>query len=542
MSIEILNISHETMGSNLLVYPMLRQLRVAEIIDSHCPSEAEIPVGTVAETIILSRFASQRVPMYKLQEFCQESGIGTVYSIDTSKINDDRSGRCLDAMSGSLLEMKVALIVGAIKTFDISVDEIHTDITNILFEGSYEGIEEGQLQVTYGHTKKGQDSRCKQVNFSLSVTDGSVPLWYEALDGNTNDSVCYLPHLKALENELGITSPLIVGDSKLVSKGNMIAFCRAGASFIGPASVDKNEKERLVKLWQNGAYFVPLPLKEPTDFPIPFWGMETSRQLTDKEKKRNYTIRYLYIFSRQRREVIRHTRAKNFKKAKNALHKIRRCLNKYDYTTETTIHSRIKSNVLSKCPYYRIKLTKDGEGFFSIKYSINWKQLRNDEIFDGIYILRSNLKKEEFPIKEVLRSYKGQATIERCFLNIKDAPISVSPVWLHKPKRIESLLFCVFVAFLVMALLEREARQKVWSKRIPLRVEGRDKLPLTAKVLLSSFSSIAIYTITLKVNGKNVITKKWGNLSVAQRSVLWALSFPSPNLLMSSPWFHKITP
>jgi len=52
MSIEILNISHETMGSNLLVYPMLRQLRVAEIIDSHCPSEAEILVGTVVETTI----------------------------------------------------------------------------------------------------------------------------------------------------------------------------------------------------------------------------------------------------------------------------------------------------------------------------------------------------------------------------------------------------------------------------------------------------------------------------------------------------------
>jgi len=40
------------MGSNLLVYPMLRQLRVAEIIDSHCPSEAEILVGTVVETTI----------------------------------------------------------------------------------------------------------------------------------------------------------------------------------------------------------------------------------------------------------------------------------------------------------------------------------------------------------------------------------------------------------------------------------------------------------------------------------------------------------
>ncbi|MFQ6043122.1 MAG: DUF4277 domain-containing protein, partial [Candidatus Poribacteria bacterium] len=254
MSSEIISISHETIGRNVLVYPMLRKLRVADIIDQHIPSESEIPVGVVAETIILSRFSQERVPMYKLSAFCRKNGISALYSIDPAKMNDDRIGRALDAMHDELSSIKAALIVGVIKEFDIDLTEIHTDITNILFEGSYQNLEEGQLQVTYGHTKKGQDSRCKQVNFSLSVTaDGGVPLWYESLNGNTNDSICYLPHLEALDTELGITSPIIVGDSKLVSNSNMIAFCRASAFFIGPASLDKNGKKRLVKLWEQGA-------------------------------------------------------------------------------------------------------------------------------------------------------------------------------------------------------------------------------------------------------------------------------------------------
>ena len=420
MSIEILDISHETIGQNLLLYPMLSELGVAEIIDTHCPSFSEIPVGIVAETINLSRFSQERVPMYKLGDFCSKNGIGTIYSIDTTKINDDRLGRCLDAMHEQLNDIKAAIIAKAVKKFDISVTEIHTDITNILFEGSYENLEAGQLQVTYGHTKKGQDSRCKQVNFSLSVTaDGGVPVWYESLDGNTTDSVCYLPHLEALENQLGISSPLIVGDSKLVSNSNMIAFCRASAFFIGPASLDKNEKKRLTKLWEQGNSFQPLLYKESTNGKILFWGMETERKLTDKEKKFCYNIRYIYIKSHQRLKVIRHTKAKNFLKAKNALHKIIRCLNKYDYKSEAVIHSRIKSNVLLKCPYYKIKLTKGADGLFEIDYSIDWEQLSYDEIFDGIYVLRCNLNKEQYPIKEVLCSYKRQCTIERSFESIE---------------------------------------------------------------------------------------------------------------------------
>ncbi len=272
--------------------------------------------------------------------------------LNTVKVSngDDRIGRALDWMHGSLLDIKAALIISSIKEFDISLSEIHTDITNVLFEGSYENLEEEQLHVTYGHTKKGQDSRCKQVNFSLSVSaDGGVPIWYEALDGNTTDSVAYLPHLNVIKELL------------------------------------------------------------------------------------------------------------------------------------------------------------------------------------GIYVLRSNLKKEEYPMIEVFRSFKEQSTIERCFLNIKQPPICVSPLWLHKPERIESLLFCVFVAFLLWALLEREARKKVQPKGIPLRTEGRDNLPLTASVLLEAFDQVAIYTITKMVNGKIEITKRCGNLNVEQRNVLWTLSFPTIN-------------
>ena len=148
--------------------------------------------------------------------------------------------------------------------------------------------------------------------------------------------------------------------------------------------------------------------------------------------------------------------------------------------------------MLRKCPYYRYELHKDSDGLFSIAYWIDWQQLADDEMFDGIYVLKTNAPKAWFSMNVILETYKGQPHVERCFETVKQPPICVSPVWLHKAQRIESLLFLVFLALLVISLLQREGRQKVWPKRIPLRPERRDRLPLTAAVLLAAFDTVAI--------------------------------------------------
>ena len=533
MSVEIISTSQQSLGRNVLLYPLLRQLKVAETIDASLCGESELPYGTVAEVMILSRFSDKRIPLYHISEFYEENGLDILYAYESEKLNDDRCGRCLDVMHPKLSDLKTAIILRAMKQFNLDVSQIHTDITNILFEGRYDSIEDGQLKVTWGHTKKGQDSRCKQVNFSLSVTaDGGVPLYYEAVDGNRSDDVLYCPQMNALQKELGISHPLIIGDSKLVSLSNMLTFCRKGAKFIGPATLNKNEKKRLVALWEAGVGFEALFVKPETNSPIPYWGMEAERQITDKKKKDSYLIRHLYIFSRQRREVIRHTRAKSLLKALAALHKIKRCLNKYDYTTRHIIHSRIENQVKKKCKYYRIQLRQTQKGAFTLSYTIDWQQLRADERFDGIYVIRTNLLAKQYAMTDVLCAYKEQPFIEQSFQTVKQPPIEVSPVWLHKPCRIESLLFCVFVALLVIALLQREGRNKVYPRQIPLRPEGRDHLPLTAAVLLRAFDTVAVITITQKQNGRQWGTRKCTRLSVPQSRVLAALAFPRPELYL----------
>jgi hypothetical protein len=141
-------------------------------------------------------------------------------------------------------------------------------------------------------------------------------------------------------------------------------------------------------------------------------------------------------------------------------------------------------------------------------------------------VLRTNCPKEQFSQGAILESYKGQTHIEHCFQTLKQPPIQVSPLWLHNPQRIESLLFLLFLALMLIALLQRFGRQKL--SQTPLRKEGRDKLPLTAPVLLKMFDTFAIYTITVLVNGQIETETFFSQLSIPQREVLWALSFPLP--------------
>ena len=52
MAIEIVETSQQTIGRNVLLFPLLQQLHVAQTINQTVYSEAEIPIGTVAEIIL----------------------------------------------------------------------------------------------------------------------------------------------------------------------------------------------------------------------------------------------------------------------------------------------------------------------------------------------------------------------------------------------------------------------------------------------------------------------------------------------------------
>src|SRR4029077_18114038 len=101
---------------------------------------------------------------------------------------------------------------------------------------------------TYGYTGR-EDPTRKQVTLSLSVAaDGGVPTWYQLADGSAADHPGYLGHTCAVRQHLALDQPLVVGDSKLITRPNLLGFCRVGARFIGPTSLSAADREGLLSL------------------------------------------------------------------------------------------------------------------------------------------------------------------------------------------------------------------------------------------------------------------------------------------------------
>ena len=89
----------------------------------------------------------------------------------------------------------------------------------------------------------------------------------------------------------------------------------------------------------------------------------------------------------------------------------------------------------------------------------------------------------------ILEAYKYQPFLEKRNEQLKSV-LSVAPIYLQNPKRVAALLFVYFLAVLVFALIEREARlgmKKREIESIPLYPEGRPCKAPTADGILSAF-------------------------------------------------------
>ncbi len=79
------------LGALLILYPLLEELEVAEIVNQYCPTEAEVEHGTVVVVLALNRLAAPR-PLYKVADWMAYSILPQVLGMPAQKFNDNRLG------------------------------------------------------------------------------------------------------------------------------------------------------------------------------------------------------------------------------------------------------------------------------------------------------------------------------------------------------------------------------------------------------------------------------------------------------------------
>src|SRR6266571_2280874 len=427
------------LGSLPVVAELCRRLDVAGIVDRACPVRevARVTHGQVIEALVANRLSSPR-PLLRVEGWARQWAVEEVFGIAPDALNDDRIGRALDAMAPQLDLVVGSVGARAIAVFGVDVARLHWDMTSISLYGVYDEVEAGVAAPKWGKPKDRRPD-LKQVQTGLGVSgDGGVPVWHRAYDGGAGEVAQVVGAMTALKELAGTRKVLLVGDSKLVSRGNILAMNTARVTFIAPAGKAYLPATHLRALDPAAASPVDY-LAERDQGCSPkqrgsYRVVEGGITLAGKRKTDpDLAVRCVLVWSSTRAQAAATSRAKKLDRARADLERVQRGLGG---------------------PHY------PATGKPTLAWLFDRDALDAEAATDGWYGLLTNLTVEQADAAEVLRRYKGQEVVERRYGAFK-GPLGVAPMFLKTNRRIAALITVICLALLVFCLVERAVRKAI---------------------------------------------------------------------------------
>jgi transposase len=512
-----LTLESRVVGGLPLVNAILDRLGVDRMLAKALPAGGRVSPGRAVGVLLRNVILNDRQPLYTHAEWAAriEPALLGLGEGQAAGLNDDRVGRALDRLfAADRAALLTELVVHAIREFAIEVDQLHNDSTTLTLTGEYRAADgravrgTPTVRVTYGHNKDHRPD-LKQLLFVLTVSaDGTVPIHYRALDGNTSDAATHLDTWKLLCGLAGRPDFLYVADCKLCSKEALASIDQHGGRFItvlprnrredrwfrtyiqtheppweealrrpnarrrsGPedvwkvveAAVPSKEGYRIVWVWNS------LMAAEDADarqarIEKAYVGLE---RLATKLDGKRCRLRLRERVEAAAQKILTEVGAERWVQAETA------------ERTEPVFRQEKRGRPGSKTRYVRQERRR-----FSVAARVKADVIAADERSDGMFPLITNC--QDLSLRQILEAYKFQPRLEKRHEQLKSVQ-HLAPVWLKNVSRIEAVLFLYFVALLVHALLERDVRQGMAREHLthlPLYPEERDcTAPSTERIL-----------------------------------------------------------
>jgi transposase len=547
-----------TIGALPIINHFLERMNLEAILEAHLPAQKGRRKRTVARGLIVlvQNLLLAREPLYGLRDWAayydpQWLGL-TPEQIGT--INDDRCGRCLNAL---FLARRPALILAVVRqvvqAFAVGVAELHNDSTTVSFRGAYpEAATEKTYgthtapAITWGHSKAHRPD-LKQLLYILTVSnDGGVPLHCRVASGNVADDTTHSDNWDMLCQIVGSTDFLYVADCKLVTRANLQHIASRGGRFVSVLPRTRREDTRFRERLQGGAVvWQPLWNKHDDDGQVidrlavvadhevlpegyRLWWYHSTRKADLDRSCRSNRLERATRHLRQLQAKLRAPRSRQRDPVKVQQH-VDDLLDHYDVTglvrvavvqrAQETYHQKGRGRPGPHTAYVkRVRLRLD------LDFQIDAAAVANAQQADGVFPLVTN--DASLSALATLQAYKRQPMIEKRFEQLK-TDFAVAPVWLKDVKRIEGLLHVYFIVLLVEALLERDLRrgmERVGLASLPLYPEGRPCSCPTARRVLDLFEPIQRHTLETTMGAPlTAVTER----TAVQNQVLGLLGLPT---------------
>jgi transposase len=329
--------------------------------------------------------------------------------------------------------------------FNGKLDLVLFDTTSVYYWGA-EGPSGEKDLLQYGFSKDGKGN-LKQLIVGVLMTTEGVPIAHEVFPGNTADVNSFSRIVTILKEKYQIDKVILIADRGMVSEDNLVHLEQSNLSYI------VGIRMRLL----------PQTLKRKLLLPLDEEEKRYEMEFMDKSADNLYTKEF--PVSKFTDDEITDLFLEKIKRGKSATFdedqlrkqiKKRRffvCLNplvEEAVKKKREFFTRIIERKISSTPT-KEWIIKNGYKKYlkfekGLSPSIDYERLRDEEIYDGKWILMTNEKNvSSFMAGEY---YKSLQNIERGFRDLKSL-ITIQPIFHYKEERIRAHIFACFLSLII---------------------------------------------------------------------------------------------
>lgn len=523
-------ISIETPAAVLIANEYLKRINFEELINSRVIWDSErwkVSPGVLAKSMILSTFYEVRSPLYRVADRFKYADTEFLFGkgITSADLNDSALAASLDRINAAGPDkMFSSLSLSAYTKFDLSMERLHGDTSNMVMYGAYEMCDTPDytgLNITNGHSKANRPDK-KQVGIGSIVNQDGIALVSQTLNGNKADCEWNTEAITLLKEVLGrdrLSRSIYIADCKLVTMPNIHLLCdkTTPVKFVSlcPSSFSGKINEKMVEqAYLDNNWSEQVSLNAEKDYAK--YKMQSYTQ-----KVEGHELRFIVIETTSKQGCV----DKLIEREKEAFEKVLNSLVKQTFDSEKESQKALEAFQFSKKKkLFTVSLAVDSETIIKYKRGRRAKDqpatvdsetttwhIRAGEISphkentdkairkEMTFVLITNITGDKLTDQEVLFNYKGQAVVEVGFHLIKQ-PCLASTIFLDTPARIDALVMLLNVALLIRGLMQYQARKnlKLLDEAPKIGIEGRKFVRPTAENMI-----ILLRNFTIQSDGKN---------------------------------------
>jgi transposase len=536
----------------------MKQMQFGQLLDQHFVSHGNwqgVSLGTISEVWLSHILSEGDHRLSYVEEWVanrQETLVGSLgQAIRSLDFSDDHLAAILQRLSNDEVWMAFEgeLNQQLLRVYDLKPSRVRLDSTTA--SGHWTVSEAGLFQ--YGHSKDHRPD-LPQLKVMVSSLDPlGLPLVTTVVAGHRADDPLYRPAVAAVRASLGVSGLLYVGDVKMAALASR-GFIAAGQDYyLCPLSQVQLSAEQLdcylKPVWNKQQALTQIKRSQADGQLMHLAdGFELECQLEAEVNGQclSWTERHLVIRSLNQVEKEQARLAERLTQAQQALAALNQPRQGHQQVTDL---SQLQQRVAVILKQYQV------QGLLEVSYQTlthqrhirayrerparleTWLELQVNSRLDqpalellqrrfGWRVYATNAPSEQVSLVEATLAYRDQYRQERGFARLKNKPLSLSPMYLHREDHAKGLVRLLSLGLRILTLLEFTVQEHLSQQQARLAglYPGNPKQTTarpTAERLLKAFENLTLTIIEQPQHRLVFITP----LSELQQQILALLGF-----------------